>query len=413
MANLWYLVQGDDDLGPMTTDELKRLAADRKIGPRDLVRKEGTSRWVLASAVEGLLSAPVGSPSAPPSPSTGSYRPVESPPPSDLNRATPQSAPEPLPVATAAPEGQRSPWMWVVAGSALLTLVIAIARIATWIAMQDGSQVQEFAIPQPFDARIARAQHRPARAGPVAKKAAPAVRAAAVNRNPAPVDAPAPKVATPPPSAPSSDYIRLGTSLSNIYRGDYGAPWVLGIDADPSNLTHFGLQKFFGSFIIGSASPVNGAPAIEQLTGAIPRLKGARDPVVKEAVARLEAGQQAALEYARSTDEGVDEARRSLEGATGRAAALTGSPIERPTESELNHARTELEVGSAYHKSVKANASGMKQIAWNGIMEAARLDCWKTIVAKLPEIYRESPPGNDMIRFRLTAPDPAVKEKRG
>ena len=39
MANLWYLVQGDDDLGPMTTDELKRLAADGKIGPRALVRK--------------------------------------------------------------------------------------------------------------------------------------------------------------------------------------------------------------------------------------------------------------------------------------------------------------------------------------------------------------------------------------
>ena len=187
----------------------------------------------------------------------------------------------------------------------------------------------------------------------------------------------------------------------------------MGVDADPSNLTHSGLQKFFRSFIIGSASPVNGAPAIEQLTGAIPRLKGARDPVVKEAVARLEAGQQAALNYARSTDEGVDEARRSLEAATGRAAALTGSPIERPTESELNHARTELEVASASRKSVKAHASGMKQVAWNGIMEAARLDCWKTIVAKLPEIYRESPPGNDMIRFRLTAQIRPSKKNEG
>ena len=52
MASQWYLVQGDDDLGPMTTDELKRLAADGKIGPRDLVRKEGTGLWVLASAVD-------------------------------------------------------------------------------------------------------------------------------------------------------------------------------------------------------------------------------------------------------------------------------------------------------------------------------------------------------------------------
>jgi GYF domain 2 len=86
MASQWYVVQGNDDLGPMTTDELKRLAADGKIGPRDLVRKEGVSRWVLASAVDGLLSAPVARPSltpAPPSPP----RPVEPPPPSDLDRA--------------------------------------------------------------------------------------------------------------------------------------------------------------------------------------------------------------------------------------------------------------------------------------------------------------------------------------
>ena len=79
--------------------------------------------------------------------------------------------------------------MWVVAGSALLTLVIAIARIATWIAMRDGSQVQEFAIPQPFNARIAR-RSPTARTGPVAKTATPAVRAAAVKQSPAPARRP-------------------------------------------------------------------------------------------------------------------------------------------------------------------------------------------------------------------------------
>lgn len=58
MAIQWYLLQGDTDLGPMSTSELKRMAADGKIGPRDLVRKEGSTRWVPASAIEGLLSAP-------------------------------------------------------------------------------------------------------------------------------------------------------------------------------------------------------------------------------------------------------------------------------------------------------------------------------------------------------------------
>ena len=75
MATQWYLIQGDDDFGPMTSDELKKLAADRKIGPRDLVRKEGTTRWFPATAVEGLLPTPITTPSAPPvrTSSPGSY----------------------------------------------------------------------------------------------------------------------------------------------------------------------------------------------------------------------------------------------------------------------------------------------------------------------------------------------------
>ena len=67
MASQWYLLQGDDNLGPMTDDELKKLAADGKIRRRDLVRKEGTTRFFLASAVEGLLSTPITTPSALPS----------------------------------------------------------------------------------------------------------------------------------------------------------------------------------------------------------------------------------------------------------------------------------------------------------------------------------------------------------
>ncbi len=42
-------------------------------------------------------------------------------------------------------------------------------------------------------------------------------------------------------------------------------------------------------------------------------------------------------------------------------------------------------------------------------METARLDCWNAIVAKLPDIYRGSPESNELIQFRITAPDAAGK----
>ncbi len=42
-------------------------------------------------------------------------------------------------------------------------------------------------------------------------------------------------------------------------------------------------------------------------------------------------------------------------------------------------------------------------------METARFDCWNTLVPKLPEIYRGSPEGHDLIQFRITAPDAAAR----
>ena len=42
-------------------------------------------------------------------------------------------------------------------------------------------------------------------------------------------------------------------------------------------------------------------------------------------------------------------------------------------------------------------------------METARVDCWNTLVPKLPEIYRGSPEGHDLIQFRITAPDAAAR----
>ena len=52
-----------------------------------------------------------------------------------------------------------------------------------------------------------------------------------------------------------------------------------------------------------------------------------------------------------------------------------------------------------------------KQVERQAAMETARVDCWNTLVPKLPEIYRGSPESNDLIQFRITAPDAAARRQ--
>jgi hypothetical protein len=61
MASQWYYRQGDVCIGPVTSGELRRLAATGEITPRDLIRKQGMNNWVEAQTAKGLF-APIGPP---------------------------------------------------------------------------------------------------------------------------------------------------------------------------------------------------------------------------------------------------------------------------------------------------------------------------------------------------------------
>jgi hypothetical protein len=54
-AAKWYYTQGDGQAGPVTWAVLKNLAASGALGPEDMVFATGSSDWVDASTVPGLL----------------------------------------------------------------------------------------------------------------------------------------------------------------------------------------------------------------------------------------------------------------------------------------------------------------------------------------------------------------------
>jgi GYF domain 2 len=51
----WWYAQGDDQLGPVSPADLRRLAGSGGLGPADLVWREGMGEWAPAARIKGLF----------------------------------------------------------------------------------------------------------------------------------------------------------------------------------------------------------------------------------------------------------------------------------------------------------------------------------------------------------------------
>ena len=57
-ADLWYSGDGEQRHGPVSQEELKRLASSGGLHPDDLVWNRGMAEWIPAAEVEGIFSPP-------------------------------------------------------------------------------------------------------------------------------------------------------------------------------------------------------------------------------------------------------------------------------------------------------------------------------------------------------------------
>lgn len=58
MASQWYYTRNGDRMGPVDSRCLRRLAVAGRIGPEDLVWRDGMAGWAKANAIPGLLKDP-------------------------------------------------------------------------------------------------------------------------------------------------------------------------------------------------------------------------------------------------------------------------------------------------------------------------------------------------------------------
>lgn len=98
MASQWYYGKDGQRLGPVSSSQLKELAASGTIRPTDLVWKQGMSSWAEAHNVQGLFSSLAGTTASGASADADLRK---SPPPSPKSSISPnaiqqQSAPKPV-----------------------------------------------------------------------------------------------------------------------------------------------------------------------------------------------------------------------------------------------------------------------------------------------------------------------------
>ncbi|MGQ9574303.1 MAG: DUF4339 domain-containing protein [Thermoguttaceae bacterium] len=130
MADQWYYAHQGQQAGPVSTEQLRELAASGRLQPGDLVWKQGMAAWAAASTVEGLFAAPAAG-GATPGPAGI--------PPQPAGTAPPQVPPIPG-LRVALPDW--SPGAWVIVGSVALAVVSLLFK---WTGVPEKALLREMA----------------------------------------------------------------------------------------------------------------------------------------------------------------------------------------------------------------------------------------------------------------------------
>jgi hypothetical protein len=125
----WYVRKGDREIGPLSEQALRAIAATGQIDPQTLVRRSAMEEWVTVATVPGILppaSRAIPPPVAQPDPSPSLVPAAAPPPPPAL---TLESLPIPVQVDLATPWRRFwARWVDVVFGACLVGFVLGAVR---------------------------------------------------------------------------------------------------------------------------------------------------------------------------------------------------------------------------------------------------------------------------------------------
>jgi len=126
MASHWFCRVGDEEVGPVTFQEMAQMVRDGRLTEGDRVRREMSSEWVAARGVIGLFRAAA---SLPASPAAGPpASPAAGPPPAPPK---PKEAPRRVARERSAPGDRRRDrprWVWIGGFAVLVIAVVTVWR---------------------------------------------------------------------------------------------------------------------------------------------------------------------------------------------------------------------------------------------------------------------------------------------
>lgn len=93
--NLWYYARDNQQMGPVSSADLKRLAAAGQLSADDLIWREGMEEWAPASRVKGLFPQRDAGAAEPAAPALAPVAASAPPPASDVRLAEPLPATSP------------------------------------------------------------------------------------------------------------------------------------------------------------------------------------------------------------------------------------------------------------------------------------------------------------------------------
>lgn len=109
VASQWYYLTDEEPQGPVSAEQLKKLAAAGQLAPDDMVWKEGMDDWVDASKLKGLFPTSKPAAASPKAPAPAPPAKGPSPAPTPAPKAAPPPARTPAPAPSRAPSPAPAP----------------------------------------------------------------------------------------------------------------------------------------------------------------------------------------------------------------------------------------------------------------------------------------------------------------
>jgi hypothetical protein len=367
MSGEWFIYRNELKIGPFTKDQLREFAAAGRIQSTDLIYVPTREQWVPATRIRGFVETTTPAPAQAEPRAQGEPRPQTKPVADHPAETPPAPTNEVSPSRHQADQPSLSSYPWRFIGSSI-AVTACLSLAVGWMIFAGRRH-------QAGESSAAEAHAQPAHGRPAAQQPAPGGFRAATPKSGIM------RPATPKPGMLNAEYVQLAHLISNSF----------SVADKPA-----------------ATNPGEGEATLRALAGS-------RSPAIRNAVARVKGGQQAALEAKQQVRQGdaqvsgmfADVMKKSMTGGYVRPhKEVRMLPSGREEEVTVySDESAEPVVGSALLALwVHSRAEGEARSRAAAEVERGRIEAWGELHTDLDRLYPRAAAGTGVITPRAVSP---------